>query len=385
MFIDVMLEHNRQLMEWALYAHNCCRLPPNTYVIDLDAVRQNALTLSEEATRKKMNLYMMAKQFGHNPLVCNAIAECGIPKSVAVSMDAARIMHHNGIQIGHLGHLVQIPECEVDEALEMHPEVITVYDYENAEKISRHAINKNICQDILLRISASDDFVYDQQPGGIPLEKLPECIEKIGSLNGVRIVGFTEFPCYMMDWDAKKIKETNNYNNLLKACLIGNDCGLEIKQVNAPGGNASALIESAVKDGITHFEPGHALTGTTYQNSVNFNSIEIPSIVYLSEISHHWNGSSYVFGGGFYGRAKIYSAIVGNHVHYHRVEAVAPCPGTIDYYAELHCTEPVGTGVVYAFRTQLFMTHSNLAIVEGLSKGQPILAGLYDQKGDRIK
>lgn len=385
MFINVMLDQNPQLIEWALYAHDRCGLPPNTYVIDLDAVRQNARSLSKEAARTGMNLYMMAKQLGHNPLVCSAITECGIRKAVAVSMDAARIMYYNGIRIGHLGHLVQIPEGEVDEALDMSPEVITVFDYENAEKISRHAGRKKIRQDILLRITAADDFVYDQQPGGIPLEKLPETIERINSLDGVRIVGFTEFPCYMMDWNRRLIKATSNYHNLLTASQIGAECGLEIRHVNAPGGNACSLIESAVKDGITHFEPGHALTGTTYQNSVNAGSVEKPAMVYLSEISHHWNGSSFVFGGGFYGRAKIYSALVGSHDQYRRVEAVAPSPGTIDYYAELHCADPVGTGVVYAFRTQLFITHSNLAVVEGLSSGRPILAGLHNQRGDRIK
>lgn len=385
MFIDVMLEQNRQLVEWALYEHSLCKLPPNTYVVDLDAVRQNALSLTGEASRNGLKLYMMAKQFAHNPLICSAVAECGISKSVAVSMDAARIMYHNGVRIGHLGHLVQIPECEVDEALDMCPEVITVYDYENAEKISRHAKNRHYRQNIIIRISAANDYVYEQQPGGVPLDNLPEYVQRIRSLDGVRIVGFTEFPCYMMDWDAEQIKKTNNYYNLLRACQTGREMGLEILHVNAPGGNSCALMESAAKDGITHFEPGHALTGTTYQNSVSVSNIEIPAIIYLSEISHHWNGCSFVYGGGFYGRAKIYSAIAGKHDHYHRVEAVAPCPGSIDYYAELHCMDPVGTGVVYAFRTQLFMTHSNLAIVEGLSYGRPTLVGLYDQKGDRLQ
>lgn len=385
MFINAMMDRNPALIDWALLAHDKFWLRPNTYIIDLDTVRENALSLAKTADEADLQLYVMAKQIGRNPLVCHAIAECGLHKAVAVSMVGARLMRENGMTIGHLGHLVQIPECEVDEALDMSPEVITVLDYENAVKISKHALARKKQQDILLRVSASDDFIFPQQQGGIPLEGLEDSIERIKKLDGVRIVGFTEFPCYMMEWSEQRIVTTPNYRNLLKACEIGRASGLDIRHVNAPGGNACALIESAAKDGITHFEPGHALTGTTYQNSVDVCCIEKPALVYLSEISHRWNGSSFAFGGGFYGRAKISRAVVGSSGAYRCVEAEAPSPGNIDYYAELKCSEPVGTGVVYSFRTQLFMTHSYLAVVSGMSTGCPKIEGIYDQRGNCVE
>lgn len=52
----------------------------------------------------------MTKQFGRNPLIAQAIVESGIEKAVAVDPWEALSLSKNGIKIGHVGHLVQIPK-----------------------------------------------------------------------------------------------------------------------------------------------------------------------------------------------------------------------------------------------------------------------------------
>ncbi len=41
----------------------------------------------------------------------------------------------------------------------------------------------------------------------------------------------------------------------------------------------------------------------------------------------------------------------------------------------------IGDTAVLAFRTQIFVTRSNVAVVAGLSRGTPRLCGLYDALG----
>ncbi len=385
MFIQTTLNRNRELIDWALYAQRTGLISPNTYVIDIDTVAQNAAHMKNCADKQGLELYMMTKQFNRNPLVCGAISDCGIKKAVAVSLDGARVLKKQGIEIGHLGHLVQIPERDMDEALDMEPEVMTAMDYANAEKISRHAAAKGLRQDILLRIYGEDDVVYKQQRGGISLEELEDMIARVRRLPGVNLAGFTAFPCFHLDREKRITVATPNYKTLLKAGEIGRGCGVEIKQLNAPGGNLSGMFEKIARDGVTHLEPGHAFTGTTYQNAVDDACAEKPAIVYLTEVSHNWRDRSCVFGGGFYGRAQINHAVIAGEKGPELVPAYPVEPGNIDYYAELGCVKPVGTGLVYAFRTQMFMTHSDIAIVSGLSSGKAELAGLYDVNGIRLK
>ncbi len=50
----------------------------------------------------------------------------------------------------------------------------------------------------------------------------------------------------------------------------------------------------------------------------------------------------------------------------------------IDYYTGLEGNFAVGSPVIMCFRTQIFVTRSDVALIEGISTGQPTIAGLYD-------
>ena len=48
-------------------------------------------------------------------------------------------------------------------------------------------------------------------------------------------------------------------------------------------------------------------------------------------------------------------------------------------------THEVGATVLAAFRTQIFVTRSDVAVVSGIQTGQPRIEGIYDSLGKQIR
>ena len=97
------------------------------------------------------------------------------------------------------------------------------------------------------------------------------------------------------------------------------------------------------------------------------------------------DGRPALHGGGFYARAGSTDALLhrtGLRLHVQDMPAE-----NIDYYRLLSAPAPgqptvrAGDTAVLAFRTQMFVTRSNVAVVAGLSSGAPKLTGLYDALG----
>ncbi len=379
MFLDTLCARNQALIDWAVYAHKHKMLPPNTYVIDLEGIRKNAKSLQSDAHGFGLELFMMTKQFGRNPLICRAIADAGIEKAVAVNPEEAEILYRQGIQIGHVGHLVQIPNYYLSRILAMKPDYITVVDYDNAKKISDGATGE---QKILLRVTGKEDLIYPGQHCGFQLEELVDWAKKIEQLKNIPIAGVTAFPCFVVD---KKglCTSTPNFQTLLKGAEYLRAEGFDIKVINAPGGSCSEMMKQAVEGGVTQLEPGHAFTGTTYINGVDDNCVQKPCMLYLTELSHNFDGLGYVFGGGFYSRGNIKKALVWENNTAHKVEAFGIEPGNIDYYAPIRYTGKPGAPVIYAFRTQIFMVNAHIAVVDHVSSN-PRLLGVFDKRGDEM-
>lgn len=137
--------------------------------------------------------------------------------------------------------------------------------------------------------------------------------------------------------------------------------------------------------GATHGEPGHSLTGTTPLHARDAGQPEKPAYVYVTEVAHTLaDGRPAVFGGGFYPRAHIGSALLPDS---DQRLAVRDAPAeNIDYYRLLDAPPPgraltAGDTALLAFRTQIFVTRSTVAVVAGLTSGSPRLTGLYDAQG----
>lgn len=268
-------------------------------------------------------------------------------------------------------------------------EVVTVFSVEKAKEISDIAWKQGRIQDLLLKVVAKGDLVYEGQWGGFREEEVLSAAGRIRNLPGVRIVGVTSFPCFL--FDGELLQPTENARTLIRcAGLLESEWGEPLKQINAPSATACATIPLLQQLGATHGEPGHALTGTSPLHQQP-GQPELPAMVYVSEISHTDGKTAYAFGGGHYRRSRVKGALVGKsfpEMADHRLEATELAPESIDYYTGLNLDgRPVDVGdtALYAFRTQIFVTRAEVAVVEGLQKGRPTLGGIYDSLGKRLR
>ena len=133
MFLEKTIERNRELVQAAFKLHKEGVIIPDTYVIDLDTLIENAKKLKDEADKYGIKLYFMTKQIGRNPLICKEFMKLGYDGAVVVDFKEAEVMIDNGIKIGHVGHLVQIPKALIEKVVKSRPDYITVYSIEKAK------------------------------------------------------------------------------------------------------------------------------------------------------------------------------------------------------------------------------------------------------------
>ncbi|MBF4695212.1 alanine racemase [Fusibacter ferrireducens] len=385
MFLEKTIARNKALIDAALEFRKENKITPDTYVIDLDVVENNARLLVEEAKKQGIQLYFMTKQIGRNPEIAKRVVAQGIDRIVAVDAWEALALAGEGMQLGHVGHLVQIPEGMIAEVLSYRPEVITVFSLEKARSISREAKKMGITQKLLMRVVGDKDHLYDGQKGGFLEHEWLSSAKAIHEMSNVSLAGLTAFPCFL--YKEGEVVATENVKTVQKAAaLIQEHLGIKLEQINLPSANSVHTLDLVAKAGGTHAEPGHALTGTTPLHAV-MDLPEKPAMVYITEISHYVDQSAYVYGGGFYQRSGVNKALVVRECDLSKSNIVAakePSPLMIDYYAEVdvaNIESQIGDAVIYAFRTQIFMTRSNVALIEGIQSGAPKLIGIYDALG----
>lgn len=384
MFLKATLKNNPELINAATRLHQNGLIEPNTYCIDLDMVRKNTGIIADTARKYGISLYFMTKQFGRNPLVAEAIVESGIDKAVAVDLDEARVLYKKGIKIGHLGHLVQIPKGAAAEALDMAPEVITCFGVEKAVEINEAARERKKIQPILLRVVEDHDFIYPCQEGGVKLQNLEITAEKIRKLTHVELTGVTSFPCFLFNEESGRIEATNNAVTVKKAADLLKDMGFNIRQINGPSATCASSIPILKAMGITHGEPGHALTGTTPLHAGE-GEPEGQAMVYVTEVTHVFEDRAYVIGGGFYPRSRMQKAYIPSKHLLLDVDDIPP--EAIDYYVPVKIGKnevEVGDTVIFSFRTQIFVTRAKVALIDGVEKGAPELLGIFNSMGDEL-
>lgn len=384
MFLDTLLTRNPGLVEAATALHRDGEIPPDTYVMDLDAIEANAALLAAEAERLGISLWFVVKQLGRNPELIRAIAR-HIPKYAAIDPPEARTLHAAGARAGNLGHLVQIPRRALPEMLAWRPETVTVYDLANARAVSEAATELGFVQDVLVRLEGVEGTVYPGQEGGVPLARLDAFAEAAERLPGIRLAGVTAFPCVLCDPATGAPYATPNFAMALKARDVLAARGHEGLLLSAPSATSMASLPLLAGLGATHGEPGHALTGTTPLHALDPDQPETPAYVYVSEVAHTLDdGRPALFGGGFYARSHIKSALLPRTGARLGVQD-APAEN-IDYYRLLDAPAAgadvrIGDTALLAFRTQIFVTRSTVAVVSGISSGAPRRVGLYDAQG----
>ncbi|TNV20365.1 YhfX family PLP-dependent enzyme [Buttiauxella sp. B2] len=385
MFIEALKAQNPELIKAARGLWRQGAILPDTYVIDVDKVLENGRKLLDAAARHGITLYLMTKQIGRNPWLAKKLIEIGFHGVVAVDFKEARTLRNAKVPVLHVGHLVQVPANLADENVAASTEMITVFSLEKAQEISNAAQRLGLIQPIMLKIVGDKDKLYPGQEAGFPLLTLDATVAAVGKMPGVKISGLTHFPCLLWDEDSQQTHVTPNLHTLLQARDQLSMQGIEVTQLNAPSASSCTTFTLLAEYGVTHAEPGHALTGTIPANQ-HGDQPEQLAMLYLTEISHQFQGNSYCFGGGYYRRGHAQNALVFQGPGNDAVPAkLLPMDdSSIDYHIGLAGEFAVGTPVVMCFRTQVFVTRSDVALVSGISSGTPVLEALYDSLGNPI-
>ncbi|WP_027169511.1 alanine racemase [Mesorhizobium sp. WSM3224] len=391
MFLQSLLRTNPDFADTAIELHQAGRIPSNSYVLDLDAIAANAEHIIAAARRYRLSVFPMTKQFGRNPEALKVISKAGIERYVAVDMACARGVTNAGFEIGHLGHLVQIPRHETEEAIAMAPAYWTVFSREQAEAVSRR-LPSGRRQKILLRVYGRDDVVVPTHAGGFALEALDADIDHVAGLPGLILAGVTTYPSAGFDRLSRKVVPTPNVRSMQSAAEKLRKHGVNDVQINMASELSAATIPLAAEGGATQIEPGHAFTGTSpYQ--IFADVPERQAMLYLSEVSHTSGGGAFFFGGGLYeciGAVEhTRQALVGRcGPHGPRFDTTlltTPPNGVIDFYGRLDY--PAGTDVktgdtvVVCTRPQAFFTRAFIVPIRGIASGSPEVLGVWDVNG----
>ncbi|MDI9802431.1 YhfX family PLP-dependent enzyme [Citrobacter koseri] len=386
MFIHALKRQNPALITAAIRLWQQGRIVPDSWVIDVDQVLENGKRLVDTAHQYGITLYLMTKQLGRNPWLAEKLLALGYAGIVTVDYKEARVMRRAGLPVAHQGHLVQIPSRQIGEAVEQGTDVITLFSLEKAREVSAAAVKAGRVQAVMLKIYGEQDFLYPGQESGFPLARLDDAVNDIRRLPGLHIAGLTHFPCLLWDDASGETRPTPNLHSLVKARQQLEEREIAIEQLNAPSATSCASLPLLARYGVTHAEPGHALTGTIPSNQQGDQPERI-AMLWLSEISHHFRGNSYCYGGGYYRRGHARNALVFTP------ENDVPAKTTlepvddssIDYYLPLAGTFPVSSAVVLCFRTQIFVTRSDVVLVSGIQRGAAEIVARYDSLGNVLE
>lgn len=405
MFLKQIQRKNPMLIKAVVKLHQNGQLPPNTYVFDADTYEENGRKLRSEAEKFDLNLYFMTKQHARNPELIRRIVRQGAKETVCVNMEDARILHRHGIGLGHMGNLVQVPKVELLKVIGTYrPEVISVFTIEKAQQISDVCMIVGRKQKILLRVHSDHDVLFPGMEGGFLLKELTGVVDRISKLPNIIIEGLTTFPAIAYNKDGSEPVATPNLLALKEGKRILQSKDIACNQVNAPGNNCCANMRFLAENEVTHVEPGSALTGSCTYHLFSDEQPESPAMVYLTEVSHIWDGKTYVFGGGFFiddppvplSRNFQHQAFFGSdpeRIFEHRLDWIGTGSkggsgfAKIDYHGILDAKGQkvhIGDSVIFGFRGQLFMDRSYTAVVEGLKYGHPRLVGIWDWAGHRV-
>ena len=383
MFLNKLQTDNPRFLDAIVRLHQEGSLLPDSYAIDLEQFRANAAAIKAAADEKGIRLYFMLKQIGRNPVLGQILTDLGYAGAVVVDFKEAQVMMRHNIPIGNVGHLVQIPEAMVEQVVAYGPEVITVYTLDKVQSISRAAQKLGKVQDILVRVFDSCDMIYSGQTAGISLKELPDFLEQIKELPGIRVAGITSFPCFLYNEELGDIAPTANLQTVLNAKKILEQKGIDVSIVNTPSATCVRTLSLMAEYGSNCGEPGHGLTGTTPAH-VHHDLPEKSCIAYVSEVSHNFDGLGYCYGGGHYRRGHVQNALVGRSAEALRaMEVIPPSSESIDYHFGLSQKCTVGETVVMAFRFQIFVTRSDVVLIDGVSTGVPRVVGVYDSLGGK--
>lgn len=387
MFLPTTQRRNPALIDAAITLHQDGVIEPDTYVIDRDAVARNAAALAAAGREHGVDLWFVAKQYGRNPLVSATVSE-HIESATAIDHREAQTLVEAGVRLANLGHLVQVPVRRLPAMLEADPAHVTVTDTENLRAVAAAAAAGGRTQRLLLKIRGAESVTFPGQDGGFELDEIEDALALARDLGGIEIAGVTGFPCISFDESAGRPAPTATYPRVAEAAEILRGHGVD-PLLSLPSHTSVSTIAQIAALGGHVGEPGHALTGTTPEHAVRDDLVEQPALVYVSEIAQLGSAPS-VFGGGFYSRGHARRMTVQTDHGPRAATLRKTSSASIDYYRRFDWDEDgpragIGDTAVMAFRTQIFVTRSQVAVVSGVGTGAPRVDGVFDAQGRRLR
>ena len=90
------------------------------------------------------------------------------------------------------------------------------------------------------------------------------------------------------------------------------------------------------------------------------------------------------YGGGFYRRGHAENALVGrSFADLRPIKVIPPSVEAIDYHFGLSEGCAVGETVIMAFRFQVFVTRSDMVLIEGVAEGNATVSSVWDSLGNQ--
>ena len=242
----------------------------------------------------------MTKQMGRNASFCRAVKRGGIAKAVAVDMECARAAHRAGLEIGHIGHLSQVPKHEAEAAAAFAPDYWTVFNVEKANEAGAASLKRGREQPLLARIRAEGDRFYRGHEGGFPASDIVAVADALDRTPGGRFAGITTFPALLFDAaDAQGEADAQSGDAAPGRRSPGQERTARASKSMRRAPPRPSTLDALAEAGATQIEPGHGLTGTTPLHAVE-DLPERPAVVYLTEVSHLVGDEAFCFGGGLY-------------------------------------------------------------------------------------
>jgi predicted amino acid racemase len=392
MLLERVLERNPAIVEAAVELHQDGMLPTGSWLFDLDAIARNARAIAAEADRLGLDRYLMTKQIARNPMVVALALHLGLNKTVCVDIQCARQLHRYRLPIGHVGHLNQLPRDGVAQALRMHPDVVTVFSVEAAQMVNDVAEGLGLRQKLLMRVHKPGDVFFPGQEGGFLEHELIDAARQIQAMPNVEITGVTTFPVMSYEFGADKEQSFNpNMGTIVAAARrLRDEAGVDVTMINAPGNTSTTTLAMLAEGGATCVEPGHGLLGTSIPQINEPGHPEIPTYVFVTEVSHHHDGQAYgIAGGGLWADMGGFmnpdwklgglvgttgQSALGNRMDYRHLDQI------IDYHIPLIPGDraKIGDTVVFPIYTQAHMTRAYVVPVSGISAGKPRVRGVFD-------
>jgi predicted amino acid racemase len=385
------LERNPGMLDAAIRLHQDGRIPPNTHLVDLDAVADNARAIAGAARRHGVRVFAVTKQDGHEPHSTRVALDEGLDAITAVEAMQAHRIHRFGFPIGNVGHTQQLPRGDVGRILAMEPATVTVYSVEAAAAVSEAAGRMGRVQPVYVTVAnPGEEGTEPELVGGWTEAECVDGIRPMLELPHVRVAGIAQHVTidYASQDDPATARPTEAFRTALRAKeALERELGLAELGINCAG-NVNAITLGVLAGlGATEVEPGAALVGSGRFHAL-LDMPERPAQVHVSEITHHWNGNAYAIGGGFNfvwdmaGTLLPLRGLVGRTLDQAREQALefrgSPWYDMHGLFADEERVARAGDTLLFVHLAQAMVERCYVAAVSGISRGEPTFEALFD-------